>query len=293
MTYINEIGKVYGTRTVIAFAGKSKGGAYLWQTRCLCGSEVVVYGTTLRSESPKGCRSCSHVKDIQIGATFGRWTVTQDLGTHDGYRWIRCRCECGYEREHKASDLRRKNGSGGCPSCGQRRHIAVGSKYGSWTVNDSFRRGDDWYCHVTCACGSKSEVYGSMLTTGRSTHCCSCAAAIVGHKNRIRPYEALYNSALKSAKESEHEWALTYEDFVAFANCPVCHYCHASVTFAQHRIHHKPNNSRYNLDRTNNDLGYIKGNVVVCCKRCNQAKGNRFTYQEWYEMTERFRKLAA
>jgi hypothetical protein len=37
-------------------------------------------------------------------------------------------------------------------------------------------------------------------------------------------------------------------------------------------------------------LGYVEVNVVGCCKRCNIAKGNRFTYDEWYGMTEYFRR---
>ena len=27
------------------------------------------------------------------------------------------------------------------------------------------------------------------------------------------------------------------------------------------------------LDRTNNNVGYIEGNVVACCKLCNRMKG--------------------
>jgi hypothetical protein len=44
------------------------------------------------------------------------------------------------------------------------------------------------------------------------------------------------------------------------------------------------------LDRRDNSLGYVPGNVVVACKRCNYGKSDDFTYEEWLGMTEYFRK---
>jgi hypothetical protein len=49
-------------------------------------------------------------------------------------------------------------------------------------------------------------------------------------------------------------------------------------------------NSRYQLDRKDNDLGYTPENVVACCTRCNYAKRDHFTYDELYAMTECFRR---
>jgi hypothetical protein len=34
------------------------------------------------------------------------------------------------------------------------------------------------------------------------------------------------------------------------------------------------------LDRKDNEQGYIKDNVVPCCKRCNKVKGADFSYEE-------------
>ena len=40
----------------------------------------------------------------------------------------------------------------------------------------------------------------------------------------------------------------------------------------------------YNLDRKDSIKGYTKENCVVCCKRCNRAKSNLFSYEEWLEI---------
>lgn len=39
--------------------------------------------------------------------------------------------------------------------------------------------------------------------------------------------------------------------------------------------------SASNLDRKDNSRGYDIDNVVVCCGRCNYAKGSHFTHDEW------------
>jgi 5-methylcytosine-specific restriction endonuclease McrA len=44
---------------------------------------------------------------------------------------------------------------------------------------------------------------------------------------------------------------------------------------------------RYNgIDRIDSSKGYVTGNVVPCCKRCNIAK-NDMTFDEWREWSQR------
>lgn len=104
------------------------------------------------------------------------------------------------------------------------------------------------------------------------------------------PYEALYNSLRKLCKEKNKDITLTYEDFRDIAEKHnECHYCKSEVKFAIRNI--SKNGSRYNLDRKDNSVGYTKDNCVPCCWRCNNGKGDRFSYEEWYGMTEYFRKI--
>lgn len=51
------------------------------------------------------------------------------------------------------------------------------------------------------------------------------------------------------------------------------------------------NGGAYYLDRKNNDRGYEKGNLVVCCTRCNRGKSDQFSYEEWVEIGKTIRQL--
>jgi hypothetical protein len=54
----------------------------------------------------------------------------------------------------------------------------------------------------------------------------------------------------------------------------------------------KKHGQGHQLDRKDNHLGYLPGNVAPCCGRCNAAKGSRYSYEEWWGMTAYFRDRA-
>lgn len=83
-------------------------------------------------------------------------------------------------------------------------------------------------------------------------------------------------------QQAGHVFSLTYEEFLKFTCIHQCHYCHAPITWAEYNARGVGIRSRYNLDRKDNAQGYFKQNLVVCCKRCNWSKGNRYTYAEWW-----------
>ena len=37
--------------------------------------------------------------------------------------------------------------------------------------------------------------------------------------------------------------------------------------------------------RKDNDIGYVKNNLVVCCWECNRLKSDRFTYKEFIKLS--------
>lgn len=136
-----------------------------------------------------------------------------------------------------------------------------------------------WLCK--CECGQEFIRVGTKLRNGTSKGCRR-------HAKRIRPYEWIYNLVVYWAKDRQLDSTLTYKDFLEFIKTDKCHYCYSPIKWEPYTRENVK--YRYNLDRTDNNKGYTKENCVVCCLRCNRGKGNLFSYDEWYKMTECFRK---
>ena len=132
-----------------------------------------------------------------------------------------------------------------------------------------------WLCR--CECGVEKGIAGNSLRTGRQRSC--------GCSKYIRPYESLYNYCLFHAarEHPELDHTLTYEEFLTFVNDLSCHCCESAVEFVARNINGK-RAIRYNLDRKDNGRGYCADNLVVCCKRCNYTKGDRFTYEQFVQI---------
>ena len=87
--------------------------------------------------------------------------------------------------------------------------------------------------------------------------------------------EAAFRTVLRSykanAKKYDRPFDLSEDLFRQIITQP-CSYCECSPsTVARTRAGY--GELRYNgVDRVNNDLGYVEGNVVPCCNTCNIAK---------------------
>lgn len=152
-----------------------------------------------------------------------------------------------------------------------------------------------------CSCGATVVVKHGALQSGNTKSCgciqrrqpkacvCGCGqivkpgdVGIKGHSSRKRPYGAIYKRLENSSRERNLGEHLTYEEFLSFVAVTNCHYCGCIVEWTAHNA--SKMGSGYNLDRKDNDQGYTKDNLVVCCVRCNRGKGKWFTYDEWSRM---------
>ena len=122
---------------------------------------------------------------------------------------------------------------------------------------------------VQCKCGSPERTIAAYeLQRGHSKSC--------GCRNSGRPIidfaavvDYLFSQYQYNATSRGYSWEIDRQRFEALI-AGTCVYCGDSPSTASHR----KNGFLYNgIDRVDNTLGYIAGNVVSCCKYCNRAKG--------------------
>lgn len=86
---------------------------------------------------------------------------------------------------------------------------------------------------------------------------------------------------LKShCKKRGKELALTKEQYFAIVTPDKCHYCPGKL-----------NTGGYSLDKIDNTKIYELGNVVPCCWKCNNLKGDYLTVEETVEIVKLLKKI--
>jgi len=89
---------------------------------------------------------------------------------------------------------------------------------------------------------------------------------------RIRYSKAKHDAARR--KSGTKDFTLSLEEYLKIIDNP-CYYCLADIT----------NETGSGLDRMDNDLGYIPGNVVPCCKECNRIRSKSMSSEEFLRQT--------
>lgn len=112
--------------------------------------------------------------------------------------------------------------------------------------------------------------------------CISC-----GHKGPI--FGSAYNQLVNNKHSKRVSATITYREFCDLAKITQCHYCDQTINRSSKKgtLGYRG----YFLDRKDNNVGYTRENCVPCCWRCNQTKGNRFTYEEFLLISRVLRKI--
>jgi len=133
-----------------------------------------------------------------------------------------------------------------------------------------------------CECGKQHIARADNLKNG---HVISCGCVKTKPKGQAA-FDMYYNSYIRSAKNREHVFNLTEEDFKKCIN-KNCHYCNSIPTLLDSPNYQELNGSiqANGIDRVKNTTGYEKNNCVPCCSLCNRIKhGN--DYQRWLQYLE-------
>lgn len=153
---------------------------------------------------------------------------------------------------------------------------------------------------MRCDCGKEVIVFNHAVRCGNNK---SCGCRI----QRVNPDSALIRARSQiesNARSRRLEYSLT-DDELSFIWLQACVYCE-TLGGNQMRGRNRGRSTmellqQYNgLDRVDSNLGYVAGNVVPCCRWCNQAKSSRPVgeFLTWLRLfgctkTEKSIKLAA
>lgn len=235
------------------------------------------------------------------GKIIGKLEVLRKVPNYEGKdghvcsRWWWCRCACGVEKAFMDNALRTSR----VKSCGAEKCYRVGHTFidltdkvfGRWTVIRRIPHEGEarWWCR--CECGTEKMLRSSDIRKCNTTSC-GC---------RRLPFLSLYHHLVRAnlSRHNHPDMEISFEQFLTFTTETKCFYCWAPIywaayTYARSRALHakrsdRPQSWGYNLDRIDNDKGYSMDNVVVSCGRCNFGRANRYSFEEWFMMTECFR----
>jgi len=169
----------------------------------------------------------------------------------------------------------------------------TGKRFGEWLVlrKSVIRRygKPSWFCR--CSCGTYKVFPRTELTkkTKPSTNC-GCVS------KRLPRGEAAFNHLYGNYRLSANGRGLTFQlnrELFRMLVTSTCFYCGVGPqkVYAKNRCSN--GNFTYNgIDRVDNKVGYVEGNVVPCCYDCNHAKrGNTQDYFEsWIQRLIKFRR---
>lgn len=204
-----------------------------------------------------------------LNKRFGKLKVIENLGSRNGLIFWKCKCDCGNECESPSNQLN----AGNRTSCGcLHRKDYTNQTFGSLVALERIPGKRTKY-KCKCVCGKEIFVDGAKLKNRKS---CGCQRKGSTPRLKIRDVVSnfLFGSYKRNAKIKQISFRLTKKEFTQMI-FEKCYYCGSppATHFKKWRAKEK---CFYNgIDRLDNRQGYIKTNVVTCCKQCNYKKGDQ------------------
>lgn len=142
-----------------------------------------------------------------------------------------------------------------------------------------------YYIYIFECSGCKKEL--NIQSSSLKRHSGKCVRCT----QLKEPYRYIFNE-LKLHKKLGTSVQIEFQDFLELIKEKKCHYCGEELIYEEYsRYWGKTNSRAHQLDRKNNNLGYIKENLVPCCWECNRLKSDRFTYEEFIQLSPTLKKI--
>ena len=171
----------------------------------------------------------------------------------------------------------------------------IGKKFGKLLVIERANKPDHIksnkiYCLCECDCGRKKIIRYSDLKNGHTKSCGCYQEEIINKRIGKDAKNRVFSNYKGDSKRKKRNFSLSKEKFFEIIE-KRCFYCGVEPS---NKEKGRYNNGEYvynGIDRIDNTIGYIEGNVVPCCWKCNQAKRSMdiTVFYEWSDRLYEYR----
>lgn len=132
------------------------------------------------------------------------------------------------------------------------------------------------YFKCQCVCGKIKNISPGEVRNNK-TKSCGCKMGDLFRLSYELSYGKKHSNPVITMLWSEYkgregrEFSLTFEEFKTLVKSP-CFYCGEPPSNLRSTKHLRRQELVGGIDRVNNNLGYVTGNCVPCCKICNFMK---------------------
>lgn len=237
------------------------------------------------------------------GMKFGKLTAVRFSRSERGKRlWI-FQCECGNQIERSINSVYSTERAGSAPMCAackkqllqtvmpaHSRHDFTGEKFGKLTAIEPTDKMYDrlvvW--RFACDCGAIVERPAAVLATiarqrqraGKPfvPSCGGRNCSPLFLEGNQAAFNRVYLNYKKDAARRGLPFELTEYDVRELITAP-CRYCGQQPMQVAYPSRNAPTPDgdillRNGIDRIESAIGYVRSNVVACCKHCNRAKSD-------------------
>jgi len=292
--FIDLTGQKFGRLTAIRRIPRKDGDKSKfawWECQCECGNVIDVRSGELIRLHTKSCGCLNNERrkgymDI-TGKRFGDLVVIRKISDESPLTW-ECICECGNKVIVRGSDLKQKK-TRSCGCLKQKLYLIdlTGKRFGKLTV---IKKADQitknrkviWECR--CDCGNTKFVEGALLKTLHTKSCGCLQKESISLEYGVAAFNHVYSSYKKRAREKKFDFYLSEDEFRDIILKP-CVYC-GSLLDSECKGNGNGSFIYTGIDRVDSSKGYVKDNIVPCCKICNRAK-NKLQKDEFISWIKR------